>query len=99
MQKFNFGDHVQIDVNDSLFTNNKKAIVVASYQEQYGGTDVNNYTVLTEEGVAVSWTHSSNMTLITERDFETLKKYYGDKKYSAGHGIDICGFSIKHNLL
>lgn len=69
IQKFNIGDMVRIakDLGPSMkhFTNNTDAMVVASYNQLYGGGDVNSYSLFIPSKVDVhSWYYECNLTLI-----------------------------------
>ena len=70
-QKFKRGNLVHIAKNlgsmMSHFDNDKDAIVMGSYADQFGGTDTDSYTVMfVEDGNECSWYYESQLTLIDE---------------------------------
>lgn len=67
-QKFNYGDLVQItdDLGQSMdhFDKGCRAIVIGSYKDQYGGSNITDYTVHVEGKGQVSWYHESQLIFI-----------------------------------
>lgn len=78
-QKFQRGDLVQIaeDLGTSMphFTSNKRAVVVGTYDEQFGGGDIDIYTLHVEGEGQVSWYHEHQLTLIKKGGYLPFKKH------------------------
>lgn len=83
-QKFFRGHRVHITANlpksMSHFTGDVDAIVDGSYSDQYGGSNVDDYSLLllTKRPYRVSWYHEHQLTLVnSDRDAgeRLLQKY------------------------
>jgi hypothetical protein len=79
-QKFHLGDLVRItdDLGHSMehFPGaGGKAIVMGSYADQFGGNNVDSYTLFIEDRGRVSWYHGYQLTMIKEGQLELLKKW------------------------
>lgn len=81
-QKFKRGNlvHIAKDLGSMMshFDNDKDAIIVGSYADQYGGSNTESYTVMfVETGGECSWYEEHQLTLIDEGGehlFEEAKK-------------------------
>ena len=76
-QKFRLGDLVRVakDLGSSRshFTSDCDAIVVGSYADQFGGSDVESYTLmLLPEGGRCSWYYEEELTLIEKGFAHTI---------------------------
>lgn len=82
-QKFKRGDLVRIadDLGPMMdhFKKGCDAIVIASYNDQYGGGNTEDYTVFIEKSGEVSWYHESQLTFI-RHDLDLLQKWKKDSK-------------------
>lgn len=78
-QKFQRGDLVQIDedlgYSMSHFTSNTRAVVVGSYDEQYGLGNTKDYTLYIEGEGECSWYHEHQLTLIKSGGYLPFKKH------------------------
>lgn len=67
-EKFRHGDVVQIadDLGPSMdhFTKSKRAIVIGSYRDQYGGNTTDQYTIFVEGQGKTSWYYEHQLTFI-----------------------------------
>ncbi|MDE2105409.1 MAG: hypothetical protein KGL39_49740, partial [Patescibacteria group bacterium] len=67
-QKFHKGDHVRIakDLGQSMshFQADCEAIVIGSYNDQYGGGNTRDYTLHLKGGGQVSWYYENQLTMI-----------------------------------
>lgn len=67
-ERFRIGDLVQItkDLGPSMshFTSDCRAIVVASYAQQFGGSNHNSYTLFLEHKGEVSWYKDHQLTYL-----------------------------------
>jgi hypothetical protein len=84
-QQFFFGDlvHITKDLPQSMrhFECDQPAIVLYSYAEQFGGNDVENFSVfLIESQDEVSWYHPENLTLIEPDRVDLLPDDYPSKR-------------------
>jgi hypothetical protein len=98
-QQFKKGDHVRIakDLGSMMdhFTNDKDAIVIGSYDDQYGGGDTSSYTIYIEGEGETSWYEEHQLTLIEKnrpdliiawRDAASIKrKLYSDMDWIFTH--------------
>lgn len=69
IQKFKRGDKVHIakDLGQCMahFTKDRDAIIIGSYRDQYGGDDIDSWTVMfCDTGSKCSWYCTSQLTLI-----------------------------------
>lgn len=80
-QKYHKGDLVQIDNNLGIgrehFPSGKKAIVIGSYKDQYGGKDVKNpeYTLFIHGEGEHSWYQENVLTFIKRNQYELLDQW------------------------
>lgn len=91
-QKFIRGDivHIAKDLGSSMdhFDNDKDAIIIGSYDDQFGGGDIDDYTVMfCESGCECSWYREHQLTLIRhagEMEIHRIKdaKAERDAQYS-----------------
>lgn len=79
MQKYNKGDLVRIskDLGPSMshFTSDCDAIVMYTYDEKYGGGNVDSYCLHLKGRGQVSWYFESQLTLIEKNRNDLLKKW------------------------
>lgn len=79
IQKFHKGDLVRIDkdLGDSRshFTSDCDAIVIGSYRDQFGGDDVDSYTLYLEASGECSWYHECSLSLIETGRLDKLKEW------------------------
>ena len=78
-QKFNKGDHVRVAKNlgssMSHFQNDCEAIVIGSYNDQYGGGNVKSYTIHIKDSGQVSWYEEHQLTLIEANRADLLDEW------------------------
>lgn len=83
-QKFNYGDLVKIACtlgsDMSHFPSNQEAIVIASYNDKYGGDDTENYTLYIKGMEEVSWYMENQIRLIKSGCFDILNKWRKEHK-------------------
>ena len=76
-QKFRMGDHVMIadDLGESMrhFTSGKEAIVIGSYDDQYGGGDKDDFTLHIKDKGRCSWYHGHQLTLLENNRADLLR--------------------------
>jgi len=78
-QKFKRGNLVEVLVGHKIWTSKygfidlspnhigRKAIIEYSYAEKYGGSDVNNYSIIFQDtGNSISWKETDQLKLIDE---------------------------------
>ena len=79
MQKFKKGDHVMIakDLGSSMshFTNNTEAIVIYSYDDEYGGGNTKDYGIYIKGKGQAAWYREEQLTLIEKNRIDLLKKW------------------------
>lgn len=87
MQKFKKGDLVRVAKNlgpfMSHFTSDCDAIVLGSYKDQYGGSDLEDtidYTIYTKKDGESSWYEENQLTLIEHNRIDLLKLWKEEKK-------------------
>lgn len=78
-QKFHMGDLVQVakDLGPTMthFTADCQAIVIGSYADQYGGSNIDNYTLHLKGQGHASWYHEHQLTLIESNRCDILKQW------------------------
>lgn len=78
-QKFQSGDLIRIakDLGSSMshFKADCDAIVIATYAQQFGGNNVDSYTLLFEDEGRVSWYHEAQLTFIKHVGQEGIKAW------------------------
>ena len=103
MQKFHKGDlvHVAKDLGPSMFhfEADCDAIVVGSYDDQYGRGDTSSYTLYIKGSGTVSWYHENQLTLIESSRSDLLDKWKneaadekalkGDLDWIFSHGKEV----------
>ena len=93
MQKFNKGDHVQIakdlGQNMSHFTSDCEAIVMYTYNEKYGGGNIDSYCLHIKGSGKVSWYHEHQLELIEENRLDLLEQWETKAKKEADLKSDI----------
>jgi len=79
MQKYNKGDHVQVakDLGQSMshFQNDCEAIIIASYDDQYGGGNTDSYTIHVKGGGQTSWYYEHQLELIEANRLDLLEQW------------------------
>jgi hypothetical protein len=87
MQKFNKGDKVKVadDLGSDMkhFQSGVEAIVIASYSDQFGGSDTQSYTIYIKGQGEVSWYYDHQMELIETgcyQELEEWRSYLTNKK-------------------
>ncbi|MCP4475423.1 MAG: hypothetical protein GY821_12825 [Gammaproteobacteria bacterium] len=87
MQKFNKGDHVQVakDLGEAMshFRSGCEAIVIGSYDDQFGGGNTNSYTIYIKDVGKVSWYFESQLELIKTNQYELLECWKVEAKKEA----------------
>lgn len=78
-QKFKRGDvvHIAADLGQSMshFTNDKNAVILGSYADQFGGSNTKSYTVIfLDTGGECSWYHENQLTFIEHSGEELITK-------------------------
>lgn len=85
-QKFHKGDlvHIVADLGDSMrhFEADKDAIIVGSYKDRYGGSNVDSYTVCFQDTGQCSWYHTHQLELLEAGRVDLLKKWEDDLEAS-----------------
>lgn len=83
-QKFTKGDLVRIarglGPSMSHFQSNSEAVVIGSYADQYGGGDVDNYTLHLKGGGRCSWYKGHQLTLIERGRLDILSQWEDEEK-------------------
>ncbi len=83
-QKFKKGDLVRVakDLGSSMshFTSDCDAIVIGSYNDQYGGGDTDSYTLHLKVGGRCSWYYESQLTLIEANRLDLLDQWKTERK-------------------
>lgn len=78
MQKFKRGDVVRIadDLGPMMahFEKGQTAIVMGSYDDQYGGGNSRDYTLMLEDCSRVSWYHEDQLTFIRHDPEEIARR-------------------------
>lgn len=79
IQKYHHGDLVQISTNlgpmMSHFENNKRAIVIGSYKDQFGGSNIKDYTIWIEGSGECSWYPERTLNLIERNRDDLLREW------------------------
>jgi len=79
MQKFNKGDKVKVadDLGPHMshFQGGMEAIVIGSYKDKYGGSDIHSYTIHIQGRGEISWYHEHQMELIEKSCYEELNEW------------------------
>jgi hypothetical protein len=82
-QKFQRGDLVQVadDLGEMMshFTSGCRAIVMGSYDDQYGGGNTDSYTLHLEGRSQSSWYYEHQLTLIESNQLALLDQWKKDK--------------------
>lgn len=84
-QKFKRGDvvHIASDLGPCMshFDADKDAIVMGSYRDQYGGSDVDSYTVMfCDTGGECSWYHTHQLTLLRHGGEEEIARVKAERE-------------------
>lgn len=102
-QKFKKGDHVMIakDLGSCMshFTNDKEAIILYSYRQEYGGSNNKDYGIYIKGEGECAWYGEHQLTLIESKRGDLKKKWKAAAKNEAklksdldwifGHGQDV----------
>lgn len=92
-QRFHKGDWVQIakDLGPSMrhFTADCEAIVVGSYNDQYGGGNVDSYTLHLKGRGQTSWYYASQLTLIEKGRGDKLSEWKAEEEAEAKEKSDL----------
>lgn len=87
MQKFNKGDHIQVakDLGSCMshFQNDCEAIVMYTYNEKYGGGDIDSYCIHIKGHGQVSWYHEGQLKLIQADRLNLLEQWEDEAKQEA----------------
>lgn len=93
MQKYNKGDHVQVaeDLGPMMshFESGCEAIVIYTYNEKYGGGDIDSYCIHIKGRGEVSWYHEPQLELIEENRLDLLGQWEEEAKNEADMKSDI----------
>lgn len=93
MQKYKKGDHVQIakDLGQSMshFKNDCEAIVIGSYDDQYGGGNTDSYTIHIKGAGETSWYYESQLELIEANRLDLLTQWEDEAKAEADMKSDL----------
>ena len=83
-QKFSKGDYIKIDEDlgksMSHFQSGCEAIVIGSYKDQYGGSNIKSYTLHIKGGGQTSWYYEHQLTLIEANRLDLLEQWVADRK-------------------
>lgn len=79
MQKFKRGDIVHVNKELPPYMNHFRAdfdaIIIGSYADQYGGSDVDSYTIMEPDtGGTISWYYTSNLSFVREGHDEEIQE-------------------------
>lgn len=77
----------EVEVTDKRV--GKRAIIVASYADQFGGTNHNSFTLFVEGEAEVSWFESYRLELIESDQFKLLSKWRHDRQKQIDQWADI----------
>ena len=92
-QKFQKGDlvHVAKDLGQSMshFTNDIDAIVIGSYNDQYGGGDTTSYTLHLKGSGQCSWYYEDQLELIERNRCDLLDAWEAEKEAERKQKSDI----------
>lgn len=93
-QKFKRGNlvHIAKDLGSMMnhFDNDKDAIIVGSYADQYGGGNTKSYTVMfVETGSECSWYEEQQLTLIDDGGEHLFEKAKKNRKRISEQNTDI----------
>ena len=84
MQKFNKGDHVQLakDLGRNMthFQSDCEAIVMHTYDEKFGGDDIDSYCVYIKGGGETSWYKEHQLSLIEKNRIDLLDQWKSERK-------------------
>lgn len=79
MQKFRMGDLVQVadDLGPMMshFTSGRRAIVMGSYNDKYGGGNIESYSLWLEGRGECSWYYEWQLTLIEKNRCDLLEEW------------------------
>ena len=83
--------HVAKDLGPSMshFTSDVDAIVIGSYQDQYGGGNTRDYTVHLKGHGECSWYHESQLEMIESGRSDLLKTWQADRDAEAKQKADL----------
>lgn len=93
-QKFQRGDYVKITkdlgVGMGHFTSDCEAIIIGSYADQFGGSDIKSYKIFIKGGGEVSWYHEWQLELIEKSRIDILEKWEKEEeeKFERESSID-----------
>lgn len=83
-QKFHYGDLVRVAKNlgscMSHFTADVDAIVIGSYDDQYGGGDVKSYTLHIKDQGQVAWYYEGQLALIEAGRADLLNTWQQERE-------------------
>jgi hypothetical protein len=83
-QKFTKGDLVRVakDLGSSMchFRSDCEAVVIGSYDDQYGGGDTDSYTLHLKGEGRCSWYHEHQLVLIERGRLDVLSQWEDEKK-------------------
>lgn len=84
MQKFHKGDLVRVakDLGPSMshFTADCDAIVIGSYNDQYGGGNTDSYTIHIKGRGQTAWYYENQLTLIESGRMDKLKEWEAERE-------------------
>lgn len=83
-QKYNKGDHIMIaeDLGSNMahFTSGVEAIVIGTYAEQFGGNDIDSYTLHIKGKGRSSWYRESQLTLVAAGQMDLLEEWVNEEE-------------------
>ena len=78
VQKFKRGDvvHIASDLGESMFhfPKDKDVVIMYSYAERYGGSNIKDYSVLDFDGSTTAWYYESQLTFLRYGGLELISK-------------------------
>lgn len=92
-QKFKKGDHVKIadDLGESMshFQSGCDAIVIGSYADQYGGSDITSYTLHIKGSGENSWYYENQLELIEPHKLDLLDTWKKEEQKEIDQKSDL----------
>lgn len=83
-QKYHKGDHVKVakDLGSTMshFKNDCEAIVISSYKDAFGGSNISSYTLFIKDSGECAWYEEEQLTLISKREIKLLNKWMDKEK-------------------
>ena len=93
MQKYNKGDHVRVakDLGEfmSHFKSDCEAIVIGSYNDEYGGGNTKSYTIHIKGDCEVSWYYENQLMLIEAGRIDLLEQWEEEEKQESDMKSDL----------